>query len=229
MEFFDLGFLEILVIFVVALLVIGPERLPEYAKKLGKMLRDLRKMTKNLTGEVTNSLNLNEEIDDLKNTAQGLKGSLDEESLKIKNALDLEADEIAKTIDTEVKGVKKTIDDGTTDLAALLEKESIEFDKTAQEMKTSLDGEARELNKTLNEGVQELNKTLKIDNGTAAKNAKTGSSGKGTGASRKRTGETPAILDTAENAVPQENTVPEQDAKETASPDKKDDSKDAGI
>jgi len=42
----DLGFLEILVILVVTLLVVGPEKLPEYARKFGKMVRDLRKMTK---------------------------------------------------------------------------------------------------------------------------------------------------------------------------------------
>ena len=205
MGFFDMGFLEILVIAVVALLVVGPDRLPGYARKFGKMMRDLRKMTKNLTGEMTRSLDLEEEADDLKKTAQELKGSLDAESLKIKNALDLEADEIARTIDTEVKGVKKTIDDGTTDLAAMLEKESLEFDKTTKEIKTSLDGEARELNKTLNEGVTKLNETLNIDNNKVGSEVKPAPADRGNTRSKKTIGETPEALDTVETPVPEQS------------------------
>lgn len=168
----DLGFLEILVILVVALLVVGPEKLPEYARKFGKMVRDLRKMTQNFTGEVTRSLDMEDDFDDLKNTAQGLKGELDEESMKIKNALDMEADEIAKTIDNEVSGVKKTIDDGTADLSAMLEKEAKEFDTTTKELKAPLDQEAREVSETLNEGVDKLNKSLNEDNAAPAKKAR---------------------------------------------------------
>ncbi len=39
---FDLGFQELVVIFIVALLVFGPKKLPELAKTLGKGVRDLR-------------------------------------------------------------------------------------------------------------------------------------------------------------------------------------------
>ncbi|MDD4874151.1 MAG: Sec-independent protein translocase protein TatB [Dehalococcoidales bacterium] len=129
MGFFDMGFFEILVVMVVALLVIGPDKLPEYARKFGKMVRDLKKMTNNLTGEITRSLDLEGEVDELKRTALGMKGSLDEESLKIKKALDLEADEIARTVDLEVAGVKKAINEGTEDLAAMPKTESTEFNK----------------------------------------------------------------------------------------------------
>jgi sec-independent protein translocase protein TatB len=168
----DLGFFEILVILVVALLVVGPEKLPEYARKFGKMVRDLRKMTSNFTGEVTKSLDMEDDFDDLKNTAKGLKGELDEESLKIKNALDMEADEIAKTIDNEVSGVKKGIDEGTAELSAMLEKESLEFDKTTKEIKDPLAQEAQEVSKALNEGADKLNKSLNADNAAPAKKAR---------------------------------------------------------
>jgi len=40
---FGIGFGELVVIFVVALLVIGPDKLPEVAKTLGKALASLRK------------------------------------------------------------------------------------------------------------------------------------------------------------------------------------------
>ncbi len=174
----DLGFFEILVILIVALLVVGPDKLPEYARKFGKMVRDLRKMTSNFTGEVTKSLDMEDDFDDLKNTAQGLKGSLDEESLKIKNALDMEAEEIAKTIDNEVSGVKNTLEDETAELSAMLEKESLELDTTARDIKDPLATEAQEVSAALNEGVQKVNKSLNIDSAAPAKKAGKGGSQK---------------------------------------------------
>ncbi len=224
---FDLGFLEILVIFVVGLLVLGPERLPEYAKKFGKMLRDFRKMTKNLTGEMTRGLDLEDEFDDLKNSAQGLKGSLDAESQKIKNALDMEADEIAKTIDTEVKGIKKTLNEETADLTALLEKESLEFDKTAKEMKSSLDSEGRELSKALNEGVKEISKTINVDNPKKEKTAKSVST-VGSTRAKKKDLETPEALDVVESPKPQKKSSAVKAAKENPT-DKNDSSEEAEI
>jgi len=40
---FDIGFQELVIIFVVALLVFGPKRLPEIGRTLGKLLVELRK------------------------------------------------------------------------------------------------------------------------------------------------------------------------------------------
>lgn len=41
---FDVGLLEIVVVLVVALIVIGPDRLPEVARGLGKAFRMMRKL-----------------------------------------------------------------------------------------------------------------------------------------------------------------------------------------
>jgi Tat protein translocase TatB subunit len=40
---FDIGFQELIIIFVVALLVVGPNKLPEVAKMIGKWMREIRK------------------------------------------------------------------------------------------------------------------------------------------------------------------------------------------
>jgi len=45
---FGLGFTEILVILVVALLVFGPDRLPELARNLGKGLAEFRRASSDL-------------------------------------------------------------------------------------------------------------------------------------------------------------------------------------
>ncbi len=44
----NLGFPEIMVIFVVALLVFGPRKLPELGKSLGKSLAEFKKATNDL-------------------------------------------------------------------------------------------------------------------------------------------------------------------------------------
>lgn len=49
---FDLGFQELVVIFVVALLVFGPKRLPELARNLGKGIGQLRKAMMDMKAEV---------------------------------------------------------------------------------------------------------------------------------------------------------------------------------
>ena len=40
-----IGFWELVVIVIVAFVFIGPDQLPVYAKKIGKMLRELKKYT----------------------------------------------------------------------------------------------------------------------------------------------------------------------------------------
>ncbi|MBF0133621.1 MAG: twin-arginine translocase subunit TatB [Magnetococcales bacterium] len=51
-----LGWIEIFVIIIVALLVIGPENLPEVARTLAKTLRQVRRVV----ADVRNSINLEE-------------------------------------------------------------------------------------------------------------------------------------------------------------------------
>jgi sec-independent protein translocase protein TatA len=52
MEFFGIGVPEIALILVVALVVFGPERLPEIAREAGKMVRQFRQMTSEATSEI---------------------------------------------------------------------------------------------------------------------------------------------------------------------------------
>lgn len=46
---FNLGFQELAVIFILALLFIGPKQLPELAKNLGKMFRDFKRTSNEIT------------------------------------------------------------------------------------------------------------------------------------------------------------------------------------
>jgi sec-independent protein translocase protein TatB len=53
---FGLSFGELLIIAVIALLLLGPDRLPEAAKTVGKGLRELRKATEDLKDQVESEI-----------------------------------------------------------------------------------------------------------------------------------------------------------------------------
>lgn len=56
MDFFGIGPWEILLILIVALIVMGPGKLPEFARTVGKTMRAIRKASAELTTAVTKEL-----------------------------------------------------------------------------------------------------------------------------------------------------------------------------
>jgi sec-independent protein translocase protein TatB len=48
---FGLSFTELLIVAIVALVVLGPDKLPEMARTLGKGLRDIKRATEDLKGQ----------------------------------------------------------------------------------------------------------------------------------------------------------------------------------
>jgi sec-independent protein translocase protein TatA len=60
---FGIGVPELLVILVVALVVLGPKRLPEVARALGRGLAEFRRATSDLTDELRSAqANIEEEV-----------------------------------------------------------------------------------------------------------------------------------------------------------------------
>lgn len=60
---FDINAVEFIVLLVVALVVVGPERLPQYAQQLGQLVRGMRKMAKGAREQVRTELG--SEFDDV--------------------------------------------------------------------------------------------------------------------------------------------------------------------
>jgi len=56
MEFLNIGPPELILILVIALMVLGPERLPEIGASLGKAIREFRQMSQGLTNEINKEL-----------------------------------------------------------------------------------------------------------------------------------------------------------------------------
>jgi Tat protein translocase TatB subunit len=65
MDFLGIGPLELIVVLIIAFIVVGPERLPELARSIGKQVRDLRALSQGLTSE------WQREIDSLSRTESG--------------------------------------------------------------------------------------------------------------------------------------------------------------
>ncbi|OGO31934.1 MAG: twin arginine-targeting protein translocase TatB [Chloroflexi bacterium RBG_16_56_11] len=56
MDFFGIGGWEILLILIVVLIVVGPGKLPEIARTIGKTMRAIRKASSDITTTVTREL-----------------------------------------------------------------------------------------------------------------------------------------------------------------------------
>jgi Tat protein translocase TatB subunit len=68
---FGMGGTEILVILVVAMIFLGPDKLPEAAAKLSKGIRDIRKQQRELTQTIENDTEIGGAIRELKSALRG--------------------------------------------------------------------------------------------------------------------------------------------------------------
>ncbi|MBI4590154.1 MAG: twin-arginine translocase subunit TatB [Candidatus Rokubacteria bacterium] len=57
---FDIGFQELILILVIALLVFGPKRLPELGRALGRALREFRRASEEFRSTLETNLHINE-------------------------------------------------------------------------------------------------------------------------------------------------------------------------
>ena len=56
MNFLNIGTAELMLILLIALIVVGPRRLPELGRNLGKIMNDLRKISQEFTTDLTREL-----------------------------------------------------------------------------------------------------------------------------------------------------------------------------
>lgn len=68
---FGLGMMELVVIAIVALLFVGPDKLPDAAKKISRGIRDFRKQTRELSKTIDEDTELGSAVRDLKSALRG--------------------------------------------------------------------------------------------------------------------------------------------------------------
>jgi len=70
---FDIGFWELVIIALVALIIIGPERLPQFAHDAGRFFRKIRNFIQNAKREVEKELEL-DKLNDLNESINHVEG-----------------------------------------------------------------------------------------------------------------------------------------------------------
>ncbi len=81
---FDIGFTELLVIGVVALLVVGPERLPKVARTAGHLLGRFQRYVSSVKSDISREVQLEE----LRKAGQTFKESVENTALGIQNRVE---------------------------------------------------------------------------------------------------------------------------------------------
>jgi len=95
---FDIGFSELLVIGLVALIVIGPERLPRVARTLGHLAGRLQRYVADVKADINREVEL-EELrkmkDSVQQAASGIEDSVQSEISKAESDLNAAASSVA--------------------------------------------------------------------------------------------------------------------------------------
>ena len=98
---FDVAFSELLVIGVVALVVIGPERLPKVARTAGHLLGRMQRYVNDVKSDISREMKL-EELKKLRTEVQDSARSLEQSVSSEMKALEQSVDQTAQSVAQEV-------------------------------------------------------------------------------------------------------------------------------
>ena len=103
---FDSGFSEIVVIGVVALIVIGPERLPKTARTLGLLFGRLQRYVNDVKADISREM----ELDELRRLKQQVQGAAHELKQSVTS--------VATEVEAGVRSVETQLNDAARDAQA---------------------------------------------------------------------------------------------------------------
>ncbi|MBU4268038.1 MAG: twin-arginine translocase TatA/TatE family subunit [Acidobacteria bacterium] len=123
--FGSIGFPELLLIFIVVLLVFGPKKLPEFAKLLGKTIREFRSTIDGAKAAIEDEI-----------YKEGMTSQLKDIGKDVKDALDIYGD-----VDKSVKDIGKDIKDslniyGPDEKPAAAKKKNKDVEKSKDDEKS---------------------------------------------------------------------------------------------
>ena len=103
---FDIGFAELLIIGVVALFVIGPERLPEAIRTASIWLNRIRRGFNEIKQEVQQELHNDSVMQELRKAGEGLKKDTESIGSDLKGA----AESLTPRVDSHTSSAKSDVD-----------------------------------------------------------------------------------------------------------------------
>jgi len=95
---FDIGFSELMVIAVVALIVIGPERLPKVARTLGHLFGRMQRYVNDVKADISREMEL-DELRNLQDSMQDAARSLEQSVTREISATETEFQKLADAAD----------------------------------------------------------------------------------------------------------------------------------
>jgi sec-independent protein translocase protein TatB len=95
---FDIGFSEMLVLAVVALVVLGPERLPKVAKQAGAWMGKLRRYVDDVKSDINRQMELSE-LRDLKNQVTDAARDLETSVQSTVSGIKTDFDDVQKSLE----------------------------------------------------------------------------------------------------------------------------------
>ncbi len=128
---FDIGFWELSIIMIVALLVIGPERLPGIARKAGILVGKARRMVQSVKDDIDKEL----AAEELRNVIAKHKNSA--------SAFDILDEDTRETISDSVNVAKKQIEEARSEYLVKSAPDETDTDKTTPDV-TSPDDEQQQ-------------------------------------------------------------------------------------
>lgn len=93
---FGIGMPEMLLIMAIALIVIGPKKLPDLAKSLGRAFAEFKRAT----SELKESLEIDDELKDIKTTFNGMSDEI-KEAINVKAGTESEDQNVSADFDKE--------------------------------------------------------------------------------------------------------------------------------
>jgi len=102
---FDLGFSELMVIALVALIVIGPERLPRVARTMGHLAGRLQRYVADVKADINREV----ELDELRKMRDSMQQSASNLESSVQGELNKTADDLNKSVESvaETKPAEK--------------------------------------------------------------------------------------------------------------------------
>ena len=113
-----IGIQELLLVFIVALIVLGPDKLPLYARKFGEALREFRKFSSDATKDIRESI-----VEPLEEAQRPLREALEPIT------------ELEKEVRGDVEGIQKSLSDISKPAKKTPETESAS--ENAEDLKTA--------------------------------------------------------------------------------------------
>ncbi len=108
---FDIGFSELIVIAIVALVVIGPERLPKVARTAGHLLGRLQRYVSDVKSDISREM----QLDELKK----IQADLQDSARSFERSLSSEIQSVEQTLEHAAQSVQTGVDDPSPAISPL--------------------------------------------------------------------------------------------------------------